>query len=66
MAQSGLGQCKADDGLIVHIEVAGRHETQPRVEPGRPAVLRHVAGQQLGRALRADEVRQPAAPVAAP
>ena len=45
------GQHEADDDLPVHVELAGRHEPEPFVQRGWAAVLRDVAGQQLGGAL---------------
>ena len=46
-----LWQHEAHDDLAVAVELAGRHEPEPCVEPGRPAVLRYVAREQLRRAL---------------
>src|SRR5918998_487619 len=42
-----VGQREVHDDLAVAVEVAGRHEPEPLVEPGRSAVLGYVAGQQL-------------------
>ncbi len=51
------GQHEARDDLAVHVELAGWHEPEPFIERGWAAGLRHVAGQQLSRALGPDESR---------
>ena len=40
-------QSKADDDLVVHIQVAGRHETKSFVESGWSGVTKHDARQQF-------------------
>src|SRR5712692_7676518 len=52
-----LGQHEPHDDLAVPVELARRHEPEPLVKPGRPTVLRYVAGQQLRRTLGPHELR---------
>src|SRR5690242_8394563 len=49
-----FGQRQTHDHLAVPVKFAGGQEPDPLIEPGRPAAVGHVAGQQLGRPLRAD------------
>src|SRR5581483_1429928 len=51
-----LGEREAHDDFAVLVDITGRHEPEPLVEPGRAAGQRDVAGQQLGRAFGAHEL----------
>jgi hypothetical protein len=56
LAGPHLGQHEPHDDLAVHVEVAGRRKPEPLVKPGRSAVFRYVAGQELRRALGPHEL----------
>jgi hypothetical protein len=51
------GQLQPHDDLAIVIELAGRHEPEPPVEPGGAAVLRDIAGQQFRRPLGLHQLR---------
>jgi hypothetical protein len=55
-SRSVCRQGKAHDHLAAAIELASWLEAEPLIEPGRPAVLGNVAGEQFGRALGPCEV----------
>ena len=55
-AERSLAEVEAQDDLAVGVDVAPRHEPEPRVEAGWAALAGLVAGEQLGASVVAHQV----------